>query len=223
MAAVIVSGGSIDTGFLAQELAPAGGRKPGSTIIAADRGLLALMRLHIIPDYIVGDFDSAGNEGLLDAESLTDSGSTLVRLDPVKDDTDTEAALRIAFERTIGDITIYGATGTRIDHVLGNICILRQQIKKKRQVFLKDPHNLIGMAWPGHPVTIRRAEQYGKYVSVIPAGGPAKGVRLTGFYYPLRDAVLTGTDSLGISNEITADTAEISVREGSLLVIQSKD
>ena len=48
-------------------------------------------------------------------------------------------------------------------------------------------------------------------------------MRLQGFYYPLEDATLVGDSSLGVSNEIVEEKGEIYVREGCLLVIESRD
>ena len=45
-------------------------------------------------------------------------------LNPEKDDTDTEYAIREAIRRGAMEIVVIGATGTRIDHVLGNISLL---------------------------------------------------------------------------------------------------
>ena len=46
------------------------------------------------------------------------------KLNPMKDDTDTEAAIRLAIEKGAQSITLLGATGSRIDHVLANIELL---------------------------------------------------------------------------------------------------
>lgn len=62
-----------------------------------------------------------------------------------------------------------------------------------------------------------------KYVSVVPVSETANGVTLTGFKYPLADAVMHRASTLGISNEITGAYGTVTVRDGSVLVIKSKD
>ena len=66
-------------------------------VIAADRGVEACVKLGITPDFIIGDFDSVSEEG---KEYLSQYKGTVVSLNPVKDDTDTEAALHLAFHKT---------------------------------------------------------------------------------------------------------------------------
>ncbi len=105
----------------------------GATIIAADRGLEACMKLQIEPDYVIGDFDSL-DEQVKDA-FLADRRN-VTKLNPIKDDTDSEAALHLAFEKTKGVSFFLGGTGTRLDrNVFGNIAILGQGFVQDRHIF----------------------------------------------------------------------------------------
>ena len=72
-------------------------------------------------------------------------------------------------------------------------------------------------------LTIRRDEQYGNFVSLIPYMGDVTGVTLTGFRYPLQDYTMGGFNSLGISNEIVEDEGQIDLKAGYLLVFESRD
>lgn len=138
-----------------------------------------------------------------------------------KDDTDTEYAIREAIRRGAMEIVVIGATGTRIDHVLGNISLLGIGLEEQIKISLVDEHNRIRMI--NQPLTIRKAEQYGKYVSLIPFSEKVSGVTLRGLKYPLTDYTMGGFNSLGISNEIVSDEATISFSSGELIVIESKD
>ena len=142
-------------------------------------------------------------------------------LNPEKDDTDTEYAIREAIRRGAMEIVVIGATGTRIDHVLGNISLLGIGLEEQIKISLVDEHNRIRMI--NQPLTIRKAEQYGKYVSLIPFSEKVSGVTLRGLKYPLTDYTMGGFNSLGISNEIVSDEASISLSSGQLIVIESKD
>ena len=206
----------MDTALLANQI------KTADVIIAADRGLEALQGLGIRPHFIIGDFDSASEEAKATLASYeADEAVTLVRLQPEKDDTDTEAALQLAFAHSTGDITILGGTGTRLDHVLGNISILGQGLEHGRNVYLVDAHNRIRMI--DSDVTITRAEQYGKFISLFPFGGPVTGVTLEGFKYPLTDATLEGCNSLGVSNELNSDRGRIAVKSGKIILMETLD
>ena len=94
MSCVIVAGGEVDHKLLADVLAGA------DTVIAADRGLEALQQAKVCPDYIIGDFDSASEATRARlAEYEKQPSAQVIRLQPEKDDTDTELALKVAMEQ----------------------------------------------------------------------------------------------------------------------------
>ena len=71
---------------------------------------------------------------------------------------------------------------------------------------------------------LKKEEQFGKYVSFFTVGGDVSGLTLKGFKYPLDGYDLTVADSgLTVSNEIAAETAEVTYDRGSLLMIMSRD
>ena len=121
------------------------------------------------------------------------------------------------------DITVLGATGTRLDHVLGNIQMLYLPLEKGIRCELLDRHNRIRLIRNSH--VIRKKEQYGTYFSLIPFTTDVYGVTLKGAKYPLEQYHFTvlGTGSLGVSNEIVKEQVEISMESGILILIESKD
>ena len=228
MSAVIISGGTIDGAFVEEQLEEARqqAERKGETlyIIAADKGVECCLELGIVPDRIVGDFDSIDPSSKERMETL---GAEITYLRPEKDDTDSEAALQIAFQESEGNIYFVGSTGTRLDHVMGNISILGQGPMHQRKIWMIDPHNKCYMltAEEHHPAcaVIRKEKQFGTYVSLIPVNGTAKGVTLEGMKYSLHDEDLPPFTSLGISNEVIGHVAKIRIKQGSLLVIEARD
>lgn len=231
---LIVSGGSIDDEAAAEYLRRETGGKNentgntgiadcikerGITVIAADFGLEFCGRNRILPDMAVGDFDSVSEETLSNFQEK--EGIVWYRLNPEKDDTDTEFALRKALEAGAERITVFGGTGSRLDHVLGNIELLGIGLSEGVPVELVDAHNRIRMLKTG--ITLEKEKQFGKYVSLIPYTDCVEHLFLTGFKYPLADACLRGFCSLGISNEIVEPAAEIRFDGGILLLIESGD
>ena len=212
---LIVSGGEATDEFV-EEVIKKGGF---DVILAADSGMDFLYRTQILPDIIVGDFDSVEPK-VLDFFREKEQIDICV-LNPVKDDTDTEFAIREAIRRGATDITIIGGTGTRLDHVLGNISLLGIGLEEGVRMELLDAHNRIWMI--DHSVTLKKKEQYGNYLSLIPYNGKVTGVTLKGLKYPLHDYPRGGFNSLGISNEIVDDEASIELTSGQLLVIESRD
>ena len=217
MEAFIISGGHIETSQL-NELYKQRSKDNNILVIAADKGIEVCIALGIKPDYIIGDFDSAPSECL---EYYSKFCSNVIVLNPVKDDTDTEAALQLAYEHSDGDIYVFGATGGRLDHFMGNIALLLQGCEKGRKVFILDNQNRISLF--KDKIELQKNNQFGRYVSFIPWGGNARGVTLKGFKYCLDNAELRSDNTLGISNEIVDAEAYVFVEKGYLLIVESKD
>ena len=215
MKVIIISGGHIDDVFALDWVE----KNQYDCMIAADSGMNFLHRNGIIPDIIAGDFDSAKEESVAYYQGLNDV--QVMKLNPIKDDTDTEFVIREAIRRGATEITILGATGTRLDHVLANVNLLGIGVEEDVAIELVDKHNHIRMI--SDRLIIKKEEQFGDYVSVLPVKGDAKGVTLEGMKYPLDDADIACFSSLGVSNEIVDETAKISVKQGVLLVIESRD
>ena len=179
----------------------------GSLAIAADGGLIHLKRRGLTPDLIVGDFDSLG---------WAPEGANVIRHPVEKDDTDMMLAVRTGLERGCKRFLLYGGLGGRLDHAYANLQTL---------VWLADHHAQGWLLGGGMAATVIRngrldfaAGRQGT-ISVFCPDGEARGVDLTGLYYPLEDAALTSGFPLGVSNQFTGRAASVSVREGSLLVI----
>ena len=130
--------------------------------------------------------------------------------------------LRAALEAGAEEIWFLGSTGSRLDHVLSNIFNLGLLRERGVQGWIADSTNLITMP-VGRKITIRKEEQFGKYVSLVPFTSQITGLTLRGFAYNVDNVTLTAGTSLGISNEIQAEEAVIDFQEGILLVMESRD
>lgn len=189
-------------------------------VLAADKGIEAADLLKVPVDVLLGDFDSADHavlHGWLDRPGLQ-----VVRHNPVKDQTDTELAIRYAIEHGADEIHILGCTGTRMDHMLGTIQSLKCALDSGVSCILADPHNRIRLLSPGTH-RISRSETFGRFYSLIPLTERVSGVFLSGMKYPLHDASFTIGNSLGVSNEIIAQEAVVSFSSGILIEICSED
>ena len=180
------------------------------TVICADGGLLVADRLGLTPDILIGDFDSVEQP----------KEREVIKLPAEKDMTDSEAAIDLAVSQGYDHIVVLGGLGGRFDHTMGNIGILSKYCGKLSHLALTDGQNYVSMASPGR-VTIPRGDY--TYLGVISYGGAAKSVTLKGVKYPLTDYLLSDSTTLGVSNEIIEETAEISFTEGKLLLILSRD
>lgn len=293
MNTLIITGGSIEPSFAQQYLAWFG----WDQTIAADSGLEFCRAADILPDLILGDYDSAREETV--CYYREHYAERMHTFPAEKDETDTELALSLALEAGADHITLLGATGTRVDHMLGSLQLLIKARAAGAECLIVDAHNRIRLlgrpeearhlsglpafqagrsasaassaarkqtgaeeavrqgilssaksdpqpetlaagprtapllqdmlpqtgaqSAPAVEFYLRREEQFGRYVSLLPFTPCVEGLTLTGFHYNVTDFTLKCGRALGVSNEIEEETAQISFREGLLLVIESLD
>lgn len=180
------------------------------TVIYADAGYLharAVGDKKVLA--VVGDFDSLKS---------APKGQNVVELEVEKNYTDGERALRYALEKGYDDITIYGAFGGKIEHVLGNIALLgiAKNLGIKAKIVDKDV--VVELIDGKKCLSLKK----GIKVSLIPYGGDCRFEYSKGLYYPLDNLTLTPSDTRGISNETNLEQIEIKISSGMALIIYSK-
>lgn len=186
-------------------------------LIGVDRGALFLLQNQWVPDIVIGDFDSVSLE---DLTAIKNACNHVICCDPVdKDYTDTEMAFNWALEKEPKEIVIFGALGSRFDHSLANVYLLRKGIEAGVICRIVDQNNEIE-ATKDHR-TIRKGGY--PYVSILPISLEVKGLTLEGFKYPLTGANMTLGESLTISNVQVEEVAHVKVQSGQVLIIRSKD
>lgn len=206
----VVSGGDFgDLAFFQEQttkLAP-------TAVICADGGADHLDCAGMIPDLIVGDMDSLDvqRQALYEAK-----GCRIVRHPQRKDETDTELALHEAFRIKPKEIWIWGALGRRTDHTLANIALLVQGKREGIEVKLVDEWCEVVLI---EGLRVLEGE-IGQTVSLIPFAGPAVGVTLTGFEFPLTKAIMEPGKPYGISNRLIAESGVIEVSSGMLIAVR---
>ena len=189
-----------------------------SAVIAADGGALLLDRLGRVPDRLVGDLDSISAELLA---SLTAAGVAVDRHPSDKDASDTELAVEAAIAAGATEIVLLGAAGgTRLDHELANVLLLVDPALAGLDVRLVRAGTTIRGLFAGHRLALGGAA--GDLVSLLPIGGDAARVSTDGLRWPLESATLHIGRSRGLSNEVVAAPASVSLERGTLLVIEHR-
>lgn len=216
MKVLIISGGRVDAESTLTYLQG----KSYDRIITADSGLDHAQKLGIMPTDVLGDFDSLKDKGLLDA--CRKKGIPVHTFPSRKDYTDTHLALLYAKDIGASSVTIIGATGSRYDHSLANIGLLSWLADQGIDGTIVDKHNKMEILKGPSEKEYKKDSRW-SFFSLLAWGGEVTGITLKGFSYPLEDSTLTPDISLGVSNEITSETATLTLKNGHLLVIRSKD
>ena len=193
-------------------------------LFAVDRGLEYVQDMELVPDYVVGDFDTVDYNVLLAFEAAEEKGK-VERHPAKKDETDTELAVWQAMEEKTERITLLGATGSRLDHVLANVGLLCQTVERGIDMQIVDETNRIQILDGLHRSTVELAkkEQLGKYISLIPLTDRVEGVTLEGVAYPVQDFTIVRGSSRTVSNEIADEKMRITIKKGQVLLIESRD
>lgn len=183
---------------------------PGDLILCCDGGWDVARELGLVPDLLLGDFDSI--------QGPLPEGIEILRFPVEKDDTDSMLAVREGLRRGCDAFELYFSLGGRLDHTVANIqtlAFLREAGASGTLFGPRDTVRLLG----NETLTLRRDKT--RTLSVFAYGGPARGVTLRGVRYPLTDALLTTGFPLGLGNHIVEEEAEVTVADGRLLVVTS--
>ncbi len=191
--------------------------QPSDLILCADSGLLHALHAGLVPYAVIGDMDSLDEAGF-DRHQLPKE-ILWIKAPQKKDQTDTALCMEYALTQGCDEIIIVGGLGGRIDHTLANLQNLVGFSHQGIKVSLLDENNRIHIL-TDQSMTL--AAMPGYAVSVLSWTPVSSGVTLTGFAYPLTNAILTQDFPVGVSNEITGASATIQVQHGTLLVIYSK-
>ena len=186
-------------------------------IICCDGGVRHTKALGIQTQYIVGDFDSAPPEIL---EEYRRQGIVMRQVPTHKNETDMQLGMLLALELGATELILLGGIGDRLDHTLANAHLLLYLLKQGVKAVLVNEKNRVELI--DHATTLHG--KAGDLVSIIPLSMVVRGVTLEGLEYPLVHYDLAMDDALiAVSNVMLADTATVTIADGYLFVMQTRD
>ncbi len=196
---------------------------PAALVIAADGGARHAAPLGLRPAIWVGDGDSVDPAEL---ERLAAGGTEIRRVATAKDESDTELALLAAIDGGADDLVLLGALGgSRVDHALANVGLLAHPgLAGRRAVLLDAGARVSFLRAPtadGSPVHRDLSGRIGDLVSLLALGDGVEGVTTSGLVYPLADEPLPIGPARGLSNVRERIDAAVTVRRGTLLIVES--
>lgn len=185
-------------------------KRENEYVIAADGGLEILKKINIMPDIIVGDFDSLG---------YIPEGNNVIKHKIEKDDTDMMLSVKLAIDKGYDIIEIFGGTGGRIDHTIANLQTMLYASKKGVEITMTDKERRY------HVLTANNITLDGKKagdLSVFAIGGKAFNVSIKGAKYEADRIDLEPDNPTAVSNSYIGSDVKISVEQGSVLIISDR-
>jgi thiamine pyrophosphokinase len=204
--------GSADSAGLLRRVA-----ERADLVVAADGGARFALEAGVVPDLVVGDMDSLGEDLALEVERL---GASLERHPARKDKMDGQLAVLAARERGATTADLLCAMGGRLGALFAvpHILLAAERIGLRSTV-VADQGRLFVIEAGSRTVQGDPRDS----VSIFPLSGPATGVTLESMEYPLENASLEPGDTLGFHNELIGREATVSVGEGAVLVVHETE
>lgn len=186
--------------------------RDGDLLLCADGGYARAAACGLTPDMAIGDFDTMPAEMVRDVP--------LQQLPVEKDDTDLAACIHEGRRRGYRSFLLCGCLGGRVDHTMAALQCMAEGACRGEEHWAVDAMNRVTILTPGEH---RLPKIDGMLLSLLAFGGDVRGVTLQGTKWPLKDAVLTATYPLGVSNVITAEAAQLRFTEGQLMVCYARN
>ncbi len=180
-------------------------------VICADSGYDFAIEAKLKPNLLIGDFDSI---------RAIPNNVELITLPVEKDVTDCVAAFNEGIKLGFKSFVLFGGTGGRFEHTFANISLMANASRNNiRFEIIDDKHHFRSVT----NNSIKIKSKYNQQISVFAYGDKAVGVAEKGFHYSLNDYTLDPFDgSLGTSNDIIEEYGEISVKSGTLIIIETQ-
>ncbi len=176
-------------------------------VIAADSGLDTAAKLGYECAYLIGDLDSVSGSAAAQFDN-----NRIIKYAPDKDFTDTELALKLAWDKGADFTVVAGGGGGRLDHLLAVYSLFDRE--NAPDVWITD-NSIVILIKKNY--TMKGVHK--KVLSFFPVGNKECRARSVGLKWPL-DNLKWNKGDFGISNLAITDTVNIEVEQGRIVCIQ---
>lgn len=197
--------------------------KKDDYVICADGGFVHALKENVVPNIVIGDFDSCSYD-LLKNTIDTDSyfkETEIIKTKPEKDDTDTLMCVKHAIEKDMDEFVIIGGIGGRTDHTIANIQTLSFILDNGRSAWIVAGHNKVTMIQGPDRISLYKDDA--DYFSIYSFSDNCTGVYEINAKYLLENVTLSQSNPMGTSNEFLDGPATVKVETGKLLIVLSKN
>lgn len=206
-----------------------------ASIIAADAGYRHLDSRGIVPNIVIGDFDSLGyvpkedKQASVQLKEDVDAGTPkmlrVMQYPQDKDKSDLELAIDEALNMKPQILMIYGALGKRLDMTLSSIQMLSHIADHRVGVFcVGEKEACVVVNGPSEfGLGIPNDDSLDKTISIFSLTDVSLVEASQGLKWPYTNTAITNSMSLGVSNVITANPMKIKVKMGKILLVFSSE
>ncbi len=181
-------------------------------IICADGGANSARKLGIIPNYIIGDFDSITETNL----NYFSVKSDIIRIKR-QNDTDVEKAIKLAIKKGYQDCLLLGVIGNRLDHSICNLSIILKFSEKIRIRIIYEKSVLSVESGE-----VKLTTKPGEVISLFAFDSRTK-ISSKGLRYELRNTSLPFGKKEGESNKAKGKSVSLKITNGKIFLIRLFD
>lgn len=179
--------------------------------ICADGGYDVCRRMRKTPNVIIGDLDSIAKKCGYDID--------IIKYPKEKDFTDGELCIKYCAENGIDEISIYGASGGRLDHILGNIGLLKRAANENINARIVTNEGVMYLM----SGTMTLDAKINDIISIVPFSDSVHILYTEGLKYPTKGLVISKGESIGLSNVALDESVKIVLESGEALVFHSNE
>ncbi len=182
----------------------------GVDYVGVDAGALRILEQNLPIKFAIGDFDTMKESEFQRIQKLCP-----IEKHPImKNETDSELAIRKCYEMGYDIVVLYGGIGGRIDHTMLNIRLLSTKFPN---LILLDETQKVTLLKEGEHILLN---EY-KNVSFLPMQESI--ITLDGFLYSLTNQTITMLDTYTTSNSLIQKKGRVCVHSGCLLCLQTNE
>lgn len=178
-------------------------------LICADGGANSAFKLGLIPDIIIGDFDSVNKEIL----EFYKPYSKIINIKR-QNDTDVEKCLKFCIKHKIDEVILTGGTGDRLDHSFCNLGIV---LKFYNDLKIKIIHQKSILS--AHSGFVELETVKGEIISLYGFDSKTK-ITSSGLKYPLNGVPLPFGVKESTSNIAKGKKVVLNVRGGRIFIVR---
>jgi len=178
-------------------------------LICADGGANSAFKLGLIPDLIIGDFDSVKTDVL----EFFRPYSKITQLKR-QNDTDVEKCLKYCINKKMAEVILIGVTGDRLDHSFCNLGIV---LKFFKDIKIKIIHQKSILS--AHTGMVEFETVKGETISLYGFDDKTKIIS-SGLKYPLNHVSLPFGVKESTSNVATGKKVKLSIEKGVIFIVR---